>query len=182
VSDSATTPAPTDVNANGATDPAIDGAAFRSALGHFLTGVTIITAMDPDATVPVGLAASSFSSVSLDPPLVLFCAGKTSSSWERIDAAGSYCVNILGDDQEALSRRFATRGADKFAGLGWTAGASGSPVLSDSLAWIDCRIQDRHDAGDHVIVVGRVLGLGVRGSGAPLAYFRGGYGAFSASA
>ena len=158
-------------------EPVIDGAEFRHVLGHFLTGVTIITATDPDTNAPVGLAASSFTSVSLDPPLVLFCAGKSSSTWPRIQAAGSYCVNILGDDQEVLSRQFSGKG-DKFAGVGWRKGASGSPVLEASLAWIDCVIDSEVDAGDHVIVVGRVQELGAKDHGGPLGYFRGGYGLF----
>lgn len=159
--------------------PDIPSAEFRHVLGHFLTGVTIITAIDPATKSPVGLAASSFTSVSLDPPLVLFCAGKTSSSWASIKAAGSYCVNVLGADGEAISRTFATRGVDKFAGLAWTAGPSGSPVLGDALAWIDCHVHQEIDAGDHDIVVGRVLGLGAKDEGGPLGYFRGGYGRFS---
>ncbi len=158
-------------------EPAIDGAHFRHVLGHFLTGVTIITATDPETNSPVGLAASSFSSLSLDPPLVLFCAGKNSSSWPRIQAAGNYCVNILGDDQEVLSRQFAGKG-DKFAGVGWRNGPSGSPVIESALAWIDCTIDSEVDAGDHVIVIGRVLGLDAKDHGGPLAYFRGGYGVF----
>ena len=157
--------------------PVIDGAQFRHVLGHFLTGVTIITAIDPETDGPVGLAASSFTSVSLDPPLVLFCAGKNSSTWPRIQAAGSYCVNILGDDQEVLSRQFSGKG-DKFAGVGWRKGQSGSPVLESALAWIDCTIDSEVDGGDHVIVVGRVQEMGARDHGGPLAYFRGGYGVF----
>ena len=158
-------------------EPVIDGAQFRHVLGHFLTGVTIITAIDPDTNEPVGLAASSFTSVSLDPPLVLFCAGKNSGTWPRIQAAGRYCVNILGDDQEVLSRQFAGKG-DKFAGVGWRKGISGSPVIESSLAWIDCIVDSEVDGGDHVIVVGRVQELGAKDHGGPLAYFRGGYGVF----
>ena len=158
-------------------EPVIDGAQFRHVLGHFLTGVTIITATDATSGEPVGMAASSFTSVSLDPPLVLFCAGKNSSTWPRIQAAGNYCVNILGDDQEVLSRQFAGKG-DKFSGVGWRKGPSGSPVIESALAWIDCRIESEVDAGDHVLVVGRVLDMGAKDNGGPLAYFRGGYGIF----
>ena len=159
--------------------PAIDGTQFRHILGHFLTGVTIITSIDEATGEPVGLAASSFTSVSMDPPLVLFCAAKSSSSWPKISASGRYCVNILGDDHEHLSRQFSGKG-DKFAGVKWHADASGAPVFDDALAWIDCSIQDEFDGGDHVIVVGRVLALGDRGHGGPLAYYRGGYGALKA--
>lgn len=146
-------------------------------MGHFLTGVTVITAMHEGT--PVGLAASSFTSVSMDPPLVLFCAGKSSSTWARVHEAGNYCVNVLAASQEHLSRTFSSKAEDKFSGVGWHAGPSGSPVLEDALAWIDCRIEAEHDAGDHVIAVGRVLALGNRDGEGPLAYFRGGYGNFA---
>ncbi len=157
-------------------DPEIDGATYRTVMGHFLTGVTVITATDGGD--PVGMAASSFTSLSMDPPLVLFCAGTGSSTWPRIQRSGHYCVNILSSEQESVSRQFASKVPDKFAGVGWAPGASGSPRLTDALAWIDCRIEAEHLAGDHVIVVGRVLALGHR-DGEPLAYYRGGYGAFS---
>jgi 3-hydroxy-9,10-secoandrosta-1,3,5(10)-triene-9,17-dione monooxygenase reductase component len=158
----------------------VDAASFRQVLGHFLTGVTIIAAVDPDNAQPIGLAASSFTSLSMDPPLVLFCAAKSSSSWPRIEAAGAYCVNVLGHDQERISRQFSTRGVDKYADISWHAGASGSPVFDDALAWIDCRIEAVHDGGDHVIVVGAVLELGSNDHhDGPLAYYRGGYGRFA---
>jgi 3-hydroxy-9,10-secoandrosta-1,3,5(10)-triene-9,17-dione monooxygenase reductase component len=158
-------------------EPIVDQAKFRHVLGHFVTGVTIITATDRDTTEPVGLAASSFTSVSLDPPLVLFCAGRSSTTWPRIQAAGRYCVNILNDDQELLARQFAGKG-DKFVGVGWRAGATGSPVLESALAWLDCLVESEIVAGDHLIVVGRVQALGAKDHGGPLAYFRGGYGVF----
>ena len=157
----------------------VDGARFRQVMGHFCTGITIVTAIDGDD--PVGFTAQSFTSVSLDPPLVLLCPGKSSSSWPRIKAAGAFCVNILADDQEALCRAFATSGVDKFKGIGWTpAAATGSPVLGDVLAWADCRLEAEHDAGDHTIAVGRVVELGVRDHVGPLLFFRGGYGSFQA--
>ena len=155
--------------------PIIDGAKFRHVLGHFLTGVTIITAIDAETGGPLGLAASSFTSVSMDPPLVLFCAGKSSSTWPKISASGHYCVNILGHDHEHLSRQFSSKG-DKFAGVNWHIGPSGSPIIDEALAYIDCKIHQEVDGGDHVIAVGRVLELGDRGHGGPLAYYRGGYG------
>ena len=141
-------------------------------LGRFASGVTVITALQDDE--PVGLAANSFTSVSLEPPLVLFCAGLTSSSWPRIKAAGHYCVNVLSSEQEAVSRQFAGKG-DKYEGIGWTRGPSGAPILNGVLAWIDCVIESVHDAGDHVLVVGRVLAMDAT-DGRPLTYFRGGYG------
>jgi 3-hydroxy-9,10-secoandrosta-1,3,5(10)-triene-9,17-dione monooxygenase reductase component len=161
--------------------PEIDAAAYRHVMGHFPTGVTIITAVDPDDGGPVGLAASSFTSVSMDPPLVLFCAGGHSSSWPRIKRAGTYCVNIVGSDHEWISRQFSSKVPDKFAGVTWRTEATGAPVLDDAHAWIDCVIQEEVEAGDHVIVVGRVVALGAAEAGGPLAYYRGGYGAFSPS-
>jgi 3-hydroxy-9,10-secoandrosta-1,3,5(10)-triene-9,17-dione monooxygenase reductase component len=158
--------------------PAIEGSEYRHVMGHFLTGVTIITAIDPASKKPVGLAASSFTSVSLDPALVLFCAGKTSSSWAKIQAAGSFCVNILGTDDEALCRTFASKVEDKFAGVEWHAGPTGSPILGSALAWIDCSMHKEVDAGDHIVALGRVHALGTKEASGPLAYYRGGYGRF----
>ena len=156
-----------------------DGARFRQVMGHFCTGITIVTALDAGA--PVGFTAQSFTSVSLDPPLVLVCPAKTSSSWPRIKNSGSFCVNILADDQEALCRAFATSGGDKFQGVGWSRSPmTGSPVLHDVLAWADCRIEAEHDAGDHTVALGRVVELGVRDHVGPLLFFRGGYGSFEA--
>lgn len=154
-----------------------DDARYRTVLGHFPTGVTVITAA-PDG-VPVGMAVGSFSSVSLDPPLVAFFAGKGSSSWPKIEAAGSFCVNILAEAQEDLCRRFASKEEDKFAGLGWTTTASGSPLIGEVLAWIDCDIDSVTEAGDHWCVMGRVRDLGVGTDGGPLVFFRGGYGRFT---
>lgn len=156
--------------------PTIDAARYRQVLGHFATGVTVITAMDGDE--PVGMAANSFTSVSLDPPLVAFCAAKASSTWPRIQAAKHYCVNILAEDQEEICRLFATKDAERFRGIGWRTGESGAPILDEALAWIDCRIEAEHDAGDHLIVVGRVCGLDSADSGKPLLFYRGGYGRF----
>jgi 3-hydroxy-9,10-secoandrosta-1,3,5(10)-triene-9,17-dione monooxygenase reductase component len=153
---------------------AIDPTLYRSVMGSFLTGVTVVTGFD-DA--PIGLAASSFTSLSMDPALVLFCPGKSSSTWPRIQRTGRFCVNVLSHDQEFVSRQFSSKVPDKFADVAWTTGDVGSPRLTAALAWIDCTIEAEHDGGDHTIVVGRVRELGVR-DGLPLAYFRGGYGAF----
>jgi 3-hydroxy-9,10-secoandrosta-1,3,5(10)-triene-9,17-dione monooxygenase reductase component len=151
-----------------------DEAQFRAVLGHFATGVTIITAMDDGE--PVGMAANSFTSVSLEPPLVLFCAAESSSTWPRIQRSRAFAVNILGEHQESLSQLFATRGADRFGAIGWRVGVGGSPVLDDVLAYLDCRIDAEHEAGDHVIVVGRVLDLGIAADASPLLFHRGAYG------
>jgi flavin reductase (DIM6/NTAB) family NADH-FMN oxidoreductase RutF len=156
---------------------AFDSAHFRQVLGHFPTGVTVITAAGTDG--PVGLAIGSFTSVSLDPPLVAFCPDKRSSSWPKIREAGSFCVNVLADDQEVVCRTFASKGTDKFQGIGWAAASSGSPRLAGILAWIDCTIEGVHDGGDHEICIGRVQEMGVgEESAGPLVFYRGGYGRF----
>src|SRR4051794_4002203 len=111
----------------------VDAARYRQVLGHFATGVTVITAMD--GSEPAGLAANSFTSVSLEPPLVAFCAAKSSTTWPKIQAAGKFCVNVLAEPQEEICRRFAMKGGDKFKGLGWRPSGTGSPVLNDVLAW-----------------------------------------------
>ncbi len=152
---------------------AIDQARYRQVLGHFPTGVTVIAGMDGDD--PVGLAVGSFFSLSIDPPLVGFCVGTTSNSWERMESSGSFCVNILGADQEDVCRVFASSGDDKFATIGWKPAESGSPRIDDVLAWIDCDVSAVHDGGDHHIVVGAVTGLDVAAEGDPLVFFRGGY-------
>lgn len=157
--------------------PSFDVAHLRQVMGHFATGVTIITAMN--GTNPVGFTAQSFQSLSLDPPLVLFSQSKTSSTWPRIKEAGQFCVNILAADQEAMCRAFAASGADKFRGVGWTPGPrTGAPLLAGALAWIEGQIIAEHDGGDHVVVVGRVLDLRVEHEGSPLLFYRGGFGRF----
>lgn len=152
---------------------AIDQATYRQVLGHFPTGVTVIAGMDGED--PVGLAVGSFFSLSLDPALVGFCVDRSSGSWARMSGSGSFCVNVLGAHQEDVCRVFAMSGEDKFAGIGWKPAESGSPLLDGVLAWIDCALEDTHDGGDHHIVVGRVLGLGVADEGEPLVFYRGGY-------
>ena len=158
--------------------PQIDAGLFRTVLGHFCSGITIITAVDDGQ--PVGLTCQSFSSCSLDPPLVTFLPAKSSSSWPRIRSAGSFCINILAADQEALCRGFAMKGADKFEGVGYHTEVTGSPVLDGALAWIDCVLYTVHDGGDHDIVLGLVQRMAVAREGVlPLMFFRGGYGSFA---
>jgi 3-hydroxy-9,10-secoandrosta-1,3,5(10)-triene-9,17-dione monooxygenase reductase component len=158
--------------------PAIDGARFRQVLGHFPTGVTVITAANDDG--PAGLCVGSFFSVSLDPPLVAFCAGKSSTSWPKIEQAGHFTVNVLAEDQEDIGRVFASKNEDKFSGIGYRpAPSTGAPVLNDVLAWIECDLDVVHEAGDHWIVVGRVRDLEVGHEGGPLVFFRGGFGRFT---
>ena len=151
-----------------------DKGEFRTALGQFATGVTIITAISDDE--PCGVAANSFTSVSLDPPLVLFCVARASSTWPRIEKARRFAVNILGEHQEAISQLFATKGADRFGATDWHVGVGGSPVLHDTLAYLDCEFWAEYDGGDHIIVVGRVLDLGITHGAGPLLYFQGKYG------
>ncbi|MEV6161225.1 flavin reductase family protein [Streptomyces sp. NPDC052052] len=160
----------------------VDPAEFRRVLGHFASGVTIVTAHDPEGVgAPAGFACQSFASLSLDPPLVAFMVARTSTTWPRIARAGSFCVNILGADQGALCRGFAVSGADKFAGVVYEAApVTGSPLLDSVPAWIDCRIQAVHTGGDHLIVVGRVEALGAADEGEPLLFHRGKFGRFSA--
>jgi 3-hydroxy-9,10-secoandrosta-1,3,5(10)-triene-9,17-dione monooxygenase reductase component len=142
-------------------------------LGHFPTGVCVVAAFEGEA--PVGMAIGSFFSVSLDPPLVGFCVGTSSSTWPRLRAAGKFCVSVLADDQEEVSRRFASKEADKFAGLAWDTSPLGSPRLGGALAWIDCELSSVLDGGDHDIVLGGVHDLAVAKDGHPLIFFRGGY-------
>jgi 3-hydroxy-9,10-secoandrosta-1,3,5(10)-triene-9,17-dione monooxygenase reductase component len=156
---------------------AFDSAKYRQVLGHFPTGVTVITAI-ADGT-PVGMAIGSFASLSLEPPSILFCAGKQSSSWPKVQSSGSFCVNILADDQEDVCRVFASKAPDKFAEIGWKRSGNGSPILDGVLAYIDCTIGDVVESGDHFIVIGEVTDLEVRHEGGPLLFFRGGYGRFS---
>ena len=146
---------------------------FREVLGRFATGVTVVTGVDDGE--PVGLTCQSFTSVSLEPPLVLFVPARTSRAWPRIERAGAFCVNVLGAGQEPLSEIFASRGADKFAGIDWRPGATGSPVLEGGIAWLDCTLHAVHDGGDHLVVLGRVRDLGMRGDAEPLLYVEGRY-------
>ncbi|MFI7099912.1 flavin reductase family protein [Streptomyces sp. NPDC050161] len=169
----------------------LDPAEFRDVLGHFASGVTVITAPEPESTEsaegaagPAGFACQSFASLSLDPPLVTFMVARTSTTWPRIARAGVFCVNILGAEQGPLCRQFAVSGADKFAGVRHTpAPATGSPRLAETPAWIDCTIQAVHTGGDHLIVVGRVDALGTDPAAAgagPLLFHRGAFGGFGA--
>jgi 3-hydroxy-9,10-secoandrosta-1,3,5(10)-triene-9,17-dione monooxygenase reductase component len=162
----------------GAVSTSFDNATFRRVLGHYPTGVCVVTAVEADGA-PTGMVVGSFTSVSLDPPLVAFFPDRKSSSWPRIEAVGKFCVNVLAADQQELCRRFATRGADKFAGVSHRTSANGSPILDGVVAWIDCNLDAVHEAGDHFIALGQVVALEVEGPGAPLLFFQGAYGAFS---
>lgn len=147
---------------------------FRDVLGRFASGVTIVTAAAGDG--PVGMTCQSFSSVSLQPPLVMFLPAKTSRAWPVIRTAGHFTVNLLASDQEALSNQFAAKGVDKFAGVSWVpAPSTGAPRLDGSLAWIDCTIHAVHEAGDHYVVLGRVQELVVGAAEEPLIFYRSAY-------
>lgn len=154
----------------------IGAAQYRQVLGHFPTGVVVVAAIDDHG--PVGLSVNSFTAVSLEPPLVAFCAERRSGSWAVIRRVRTFCANVLAEDQETLSRVFAMRGSDKFEGIGWSPAPSGSPLLDGVLAWIDCEVETVHDGGDHEICVAKVRSLGVEHRDGPLVFYRGGYGRF----
>ncbi|MGW5453307.1 3-hydroxy-9,10-secoandrosta-1,3,5(10)-triene-9,17-dione monooxygenase reductase subunit [Nocardia sp. NPDC003979] len=157
--------------------PAVDGRQFRNVLGQFCTGITVITALDPDGA-PIGFACQSFAALSLDPPLVLFCPTKGSRSWAAIEAAGKFCVNVLAEEQQPTCARFGSREPDKFAGVPWHTSDLGVPVLDGSLATIECTVDSVVDGGDHYIVIGRVQALTESESttnGRPLLFYRGQY-------
>lgn len=164
--------------AHGAITPAadLDGARFRQVMGRFATGVVAITAVEPGTGRPTGIAANSFTSVSLDPPLVAFCVAHTSTTWPRLRASDRLCINILGEPQLDVCRRLALKGGDKFDGIDWTESPSGAPAIEGALAWIECSVEQEHVAGDHVIVVARVHALDENHDGRPLVFYRGAYG------
>ncbi len=156
-------------------DTTIDPASFREALGHFASGITIITTQVDDE--PIGFTCQSFYSVSMNPPLVSFSVKASSFSYPKIRQAERFAVNILSSEQSHVSNQFAMRGADKWQGIDWQLSPLGNPVINESLHWLDCKIHAEHPAGDHLIVIGEVKGLNldVRGTAWPLLYFKGGY-------
>ena len=131
-----------------------------------------------DGGQPHGFTCQAFCSLSLDPPMVAIAPGKRSVSWPHVAKAGVFCVNILSEDQESLSRDFAVSGGDKFAGVGWHPASNGAPLLEGVLAWVECTVAASYDAGDHEMVFGRVEDMGVN-VGRPLLFYRGGFGTFS---
>lgn len=157
---------------------AVDPVRFRETLGHYPTGVAVVTAVAADG-LPAGMVVGTFSSVSLDPPLIAFFPATTSASFGHVRTAQAFCVNVLAADQEQLCRQMATGGASKFDGVRWRPGPLGSPVLDDAVSWIECTFEDIREAGDHYIVLGRVHELAVERSTLPLLFFQGGYGRFS---
>lgn len=127
-------------------------------------------------TTPVGFTCQSFSSLSLDPPRIVLCVSRTSTSWPSIRSRGAFCVNVLARHQQALSDRFARSGGDKFRDVAWTASPDGAPRLAGATAWIDCRLHAEYDGGDHLVVIGDVRRLeSPAESPEPLVYYRGRY-------
>ena len=153
----------------------VDERRFRDVMGHLATGVTLVTGRDSDGQVH-GLTVNAVASVSLDPPLILVCLDHQGQSHDPILASGHFAVSILGHSEEELAHRF-SRGVrdERFAGVRCRTEASGSPILEDALAWLDCRINAAHPAGDHTVVVGEVLACGAE-DGDALVFFRGAYG------
>jgi 3-hydroxy-9,10-secoandrosta-1,3,5(10)-triene-9,17-dione monooxygenase reductase component len=151
-----------------------DADSFRHVLGHYPTGVAVVTATTADG--PVGMAVNSFTSLSLRPPLVLFCPAVTSTTWPALRLAGNIAVNVLSARQEAVSRAFAARGRDRFRDVSWTVGSNGAPLLDDALGWLECTVQAEYPAGDHIVVIAGIDQMGVHDAIAdPLVFFKGAY-------
>lgn len=161
---------------NGATAdaPSVGPADYRRVLGHFPSGVTLVTSADGNG--PLGFACQAFSALSLDPPLVLFSVAHTSTTWPRIKATGRFCVNFLATGQSAICRSFAVSGSDKFAGVEWHGSDLGSPIIDGVHGWVDCVIEAEYPGGDHTIVVGRVHALDAHSETKPLVFHRGDFG------
>jgi flavin reductase (DIM6/NTAB) family NADH-FMN oxidoreductase RutF len=146
---------------------------FRRVMGHFATGVTVITTRRTNGELH-GLTANALTSVSLVPPLLLVCVDKKAESYPCFEESKVFTVNILAHDQEALSRNFAISGGDKFRGVAYRVGANGAPILDGTLGYIECRVVGSFDGGDHTVYVGEVEQAEVR-EAKPLLFFRGGY-------
>ncbi|GIW43384.1 MAG: hypothetical protein KatS3mg077_0666 [Candidatus Binatia bacterium] len=153
---------------------AISKQEFRRCLGNFAAGVTVVTTRGAEGA-PYGLTATAFTSVSLEPPLVLVCVDKKSESYPHFLASRIFAVNFLASDQEGVSRRFAVSGGDKFREVAWSRGATGAPILADVLGFVDCEVEQVVEGGDHTIFVGRVVAGGCDETKTPLIYFRGNY-------
>lgn len=160
------------------TQSTIDPADFRKVLGSYPTGVCVVTAMGSDGR-PAGMVVGSFTSVSLDPPLVGFFPDKKSSSWPLIEATGHFCVNVMGSDQQDVCRAVGARGDQKFVGVEYTISEHGLPVIADAIAAIECRLYSVTEAGDHWFVMGEVLRLESTREVDPMLFHRGRYGGFA---
>lgn len=155
-----------------------DSADFRRVMGHYPTGVCVVTATNADGS-RTAMVVGSFTSVSLEPPLVAFFPDRSSKRWKKIEAAKKFCVNILSHEQEDLCRRFASTSEDILPEIAHRVSGNGSPVLDDVVAWIDCNLERADEAGDHYFVLGRVVEMEVERAAPPLMFFQGGYGSFS---
>lgn len=160
------------------TETTIDQRWYRTVMGQYPTGVCVVTATQKDGT-EAGFVIGTFSSVSMEPPLIGFFPTKTSTSWPKIEAAGRFCVNILSADQEPLCRQFSAKGGDKFAGVATRRSKLGSPILDGAVAWIDCELESVGEAGDHHFVLGRVHDMNIESETLPLLFFQGGFGRFA---
>ena len=154
-------------------EQSIDHGEFRRALGHFMIGVTIVTTVASEGR-PRGLTANSFTSVSLEPPLVLVCIAETAASFSEFLTTEHFAISVLAAEQKDTSKLFASGRDDKFEKVAWRMGKRGSPILDSGLAWYECRAYDRILAGDHLILIGRVMSCQHR-HGRPLGFFQGGY-------
>ncbi len=155
----------------------IDAVKFRQVLGNYPTGVCVVTAIGQDAK-PLALVVGSFTSVSLDPPLVGFLPDRKSSSWPLIREAGHFCINVFASDQTELCRQLAAPGPDKFDGIPFSLSERNTPKLESVIAWIDCSLHDVLEAGDHYVVLGAVQHLEIAREDDPMLFFRGRYGGF----
>ncbi|MFW0786985.1 flavin reductase family protein [Gordonia sp. CPCC 206044] len=165
---------PTDVQA-------FDARYLRDVLGNFPTSVVAVTTTTADE-VPVGMVVGSFTSVSLDPPLVSFLVDRSSSTLPKILEAGRFCANALASDQEWLCRQMSKRGTDRFSGVAWQQSSQHNPILDGVVAWVDCTIDKTVELGDHFLVVGAIGDLTVASVKRPLLFFRGGYGDYTSTA
>ena len=152
---------------------ALDAREIRNVMGHFATGVTVITTKDRTGK-PFGLTVNSFTSLSLNPPLVVVCVDKTVDCYSCFDETKVFAVNVLSEDQEELSRRFATKGIEKFAGIQWRMGEHGSPLLDGVIGTIECKVTRSYEGGDHTIFLGEILSATAKGD-RPLIFFKGKY-------
>ncbi|MBV1917333.1 MAG: flavin reductase family protein [Sphingomonadaceae bacterium] len=155
----------------------IDPATFRQVLGSYPTGVCVISALD-EQNNPAGMVVGTFTSVSLDPPMVGFLPDKSSTSWPKIEKAGRFCVNVLGSDQQQVCRQVAGKGPDKFEGVEYAISDNDLPIVANSIACIECTIHSVTDAGDHWFVLGNVLCLETTRDDDPMLFYRGRYGGF----
>lgn len=153
----------------------IDAVRFRDVLSRYPSGLTVVSGHDDDG--PIGFTCQSFYSVSLDPPLISFCVSTASTSYPRLRPSGSFAVNVLEESQSDLSRRFAVSGSEKWRDVEWTPSAAGNPLLRGTVAWLDCELWSEQEAGDHLIVVGRVRELVVctEAEISPLVFYRATY-------